>query len=549
MILKESSAKSDLHPTPPVGGTEGSEYSVATTPPTLWQRQLAFAVIIIACAAYGAMLPFADVPLPRIDNFIPTTLAIIFVTDFVTAVLLFGMFSASGLRPLLVLATGYLFSSLIVIAHALTFPSAFAPTGLLGAGPQSTAWINLSWQFGLALAIATYACLTNGKYTMDANERSAKRAIHWSVAIVIILVCTLTSVATAGHNLLPVLILDNATISLLGHYANGMIALANVLTLLLLWIRGRSALDLWLMVAVFASAGESTLATFFLTARFTLGFYGIRLIAMLVSKVVLVALVAQTINLQASLSIANRNLRRERANRLTRAQAVVAAIAHEVRQPLAAIRANAGAGQRFLNRDEPDIDEAKEAFEEIEGATFRASEVFESFRSLLRGKQEHQPMNLNTLVLEAVELTRKEREHHKITTRMKLTSDLPPMSGNTGQLREVILNLLNNAMEAMAAMENRPRIISVTTARRGSEALIISVEDTGPGIDAEKKSLIFEPFVTTKATGTGLGLAICKMIVEQHGGTLSVASDPDGGARFEMTLPTKRVVSSAEADT
>ena len=131
----------------------------------------------------------------------------------------------------------------------------------------------------------------------------------------------------------------------------------------------------------------------------------------------------------------------------------MAAIAHEVRQPLAAIRLNAGAGQRFLNRDEPDIDEAKEAFEEIKGATFRASEVFESFRSLLRGKQEHQPVNINTLALEAVELTRKERENHNITTRMKLASDLPPMSGNTGQLREVILNLLQNAMEAMAAME------------------------------------------------------------------------------------------------
>jgi signal transduction histidine kinase len=155
-------------------------------------------------------------------------------------------------------------------------------------------------------------------------------------------------------------------------------------------------------------------------------------------------------------------------------------------------------------------------------------------------------MNLNTLALEAVELTRKERENHNIITRLTLASDLPPVAGNSGQLREVILNLLQNSMEALAAMETRARIISVTTARRGLEALAISVEDTGPGIDAEKRSSIFEPFVTTKATGTGLGLAICKMIVEQHGGTLSVTSDPDGGARFEMTLPTKTVVSSAD---
>ena len=136
---------------------------MATVPPTLWQRRLAFAVIIITLAAYGALLPFADVPLPRIDSFIPTLIAIVFVTDLVTAVLLFGMFSASGSRRLLVLGTGYLFSSLIVIPYALTFPGAFSPTGLLGAGLQSTAWINVSWRLGLLVAVATYAGLTGGK--------------------------------------------------------------------------------------------------------------------------------------------------------------------------------------------------------------------------------------------------------------------------------------------------------------------------------------------------------------------------------------------------
>jgi Membrane-associated sensor, integral membrane domain len=200
-------------------------------PPTLRQRRLAFAVIIITLTTYGVITPFSDIPLPRIDNFIPTMLAIVFVTDLVTAVLLFGKFSASGLRPLLVLATAYLFSSLIVVSHALTFPGAFAPTGLLGAGPQSSAWINVSWRFGLAVATAAYACLTGGKDTKDTDEPSAKRAIYWSVTIVIVAVCTLTWVATAGRGLLPVLLFDGTTISPLGHYANGAIALTNVLTL------------------------------------------------------------------------------------------------------------------------------------------------------------------------------------------------------------------------------------------------------------------------------------------------------------------------------
>ena len=181
---------------------------------------------------------------------------------------------------------------------------------------------------------------------------SAGRAIYSSVTIVIIVVCTLTWVATAGHSLLPALF-ENTKISTLGHDVNGIIALTSVLALSLLWIRGRSVLDLWLMVAVCALAEEGLLTAFFLTARFTLGFYAIRLILLFVSKVVLLTLVSQTLSLQTSLSTAIRNLRREHANRLTTAEAVVAAIAHEVRQPLAAIRLNAGAGQRFLKRAEP----------------------------------------------------------------------------------------------------------------------------------------------------------------------------------------------------
>ena len=120
------------------------EYSVATLPPTLRHRRLALAVAVVTLAAYGAMIPFAGTPLIPIDSFIPIVMAIVFVTDLVTAVLLFGQFSVTGSRALLALATGYLFSSLITIPYTLTFPGAFAPTGLLGAGPQSAAWLNVS---------------------------------------------------------------------------------------------------------------------------------------------------------------------------------------------------------------------------------------------------------------------------------------------------------------------------------------------------------------------------------------------------------------------
>jgi membrane-associated sensor protein len=246
---------------PELAAKEQFEYSIATAPATLRQRQLAVVVIVVSLGAFGAMIPFANSPLARIDSFIPTMMAVIFVTDLVTAVLLFGQFSTTGSRALLVLASGYLFSSLIVIPHALTYPDAFTPTGLLGAGPQSTAYLNCLWRFGLAVALLGYAFLASGKHTKHASESSPQAAIIWSVTIVIVVVSTLTWATTAGDRLLPILV--DGAVSPLGHTVNGMIALTNMLTLSLLWTRRRSILDLWLMVALCAMIADAVVITFF----------------------------------------------------------------------------------------------------------------------------------------------------------------------------------------------------------------------------------------------------------------------------------------------
>jgi hypothetical protein len=153
---------------------------MATSPATPWHRRGAFAVIVVSLVAYGAVGPFSATPLPRFDS-IPTMMAIVFVTDLVTAVLLFGQFSTTGTRALLVLASGYLFSSLIAIPFTLTFPGAFAPTGLLGAGSQSAAWLIVSGRFGFAAAIVGYALLISGKHTKGPIEPSPRPAIFWSV--------------------------------------------------------------------------------------------------------------------------------------------------------------------------------------------------------------------------------------------------------------------------------------------------------------------------------------------------------------------------------
>ena len=231
------------------------EYSVATAPPTLRQRQLAFVIIVITLAAFAAVAPFASIPLQRFDSFVPAMAAITFVTDLVTAVLLFGQFAATGSRALLVLASGYLFTSLIAIPFALTFPGAFAPAGLLGAGSQSAPWLALSVRFGFAMATVGYAVLTSGKHTKVSIEPSPRSAIFWSWAIIIVVVSMLIWTVTTGHDLLPSLLLGGKVLPLL-HYATGMVALLYMLALWMLWHRRKSVLDLWLMVAVCALIAE-----------------------------------------------------------------------------------------------------------------------------------------------------------------------------------------------------------------------------------------------------------------------------------------------------
>jgi signal transduction histidine kinase len=495
-------------------------------------------VVIATLLAYLAIIPYASVRAPRVDSFIPSFFAIVFVSDLITAVLLFTHFFTIGSRPLLVLASGYLFSSLIIIGHVLTFPGAVTPEGLLGAGPQSAAWLNVWWRLGLAVFILGYAAQRATARTRDAVVPAPRSSILWSVAAVTLLVCGLVFIATALGGFLPPLV-GAGRILPLGRYANAVIAIADLFALLLLASsRRRSILDLWLTVAVFALLSESIMVTFFTSARYSMSFYAIRMIALPVSKVVLVMLLWETMRLQADLAISNRELRQERESRLVNAAAMTAAIAHEVRQPMVGISLLSSSGRRTLDRSPPDVAMARSLFEDIGAAASQANGVFDSFLRLFRGgvRNPH-PVDMNEVALEAIGQMQTDLDDHGVTIRTQFAPDLPLIQGQAGQLRAIVVNLIRNSVEAMAPTTDRPRIIEIETARRGPGAISISLRDTGPGIEPASLKSIFDPFVTTKTRGTGLGLAVCKMIVDHYGGELSAAC-AGSGARFEIVLPT-----------
>jgi signal transduction histidine kinase len=187
-----------------------------------------------------------------------------------------------------------------------------------------------------------------------------------------------------------------------------------------------------------------------------------------------------------------------------------------------------------------DIDEVAANLDRIINDSRRASEVFDSILALFRREdQERQPINVNEVALEVLQSSRGELDEHRVTTRTELASVLPLISGHKRQLQQVISNLVQNAIEAMDNTTDRDRVLRVRTGLQNSDAIVVAVEDSGPGFDPKQLSRIFDAFFTTKSHGVGLGLAICRMIVQRHGGQLTAASDGNNGARFQFVLPTE----------
>jgi hypothetical protein len=185
------------------GTTNEHSMLLANLPPSQTHVRLALAVIAVLLIAFAVTLPFRDILLPRVTPSVAILQTAITINDLITAVLLYAQFSIVRHRGLLILASGYLYSSLIVIPYALTFPGVYAPTGLLGAGLQTTSWLYWCWHLGLPFAVIAYAMLKNVDRKIGAAQGSASAVIGLSVGIVIALVCGLALLAIVGEPFLP----------------------------------------------------------------------------------------------------------------------------------------------------------------------------------------------------------------------------------------------------------------------------------------------------------------------------------------------------------
>jgi signal transduction histidine kinase len=306
---------------------------------------------------------------------------------------------------------------------------------------------------------------------------------------------------------------------------------------LLLWLRQRSVLDLWLMVVLCAYAIEILLISFPVPTRFSLGWYAGRVYGLLSGSLLLLILLNEITRLYGQLLRAVLAQRREREARLLTGEAISASIAHEVKQPLSAMITNANAGLRWLDLTAPDLDEAKAAFQRVVSDGHRAGAVIDNTRSLFKKDARiWTSIDVNILVREALALLHNDLHAHRVIVQVQSTERIPRIRGDQGQLQQVLVNLITNAIDSMASQDGE-RVLCVKSEVNDSGSVIVSVGDTGKGVEPSDADQIFKPLFTSKVHGMGMGLSICRSIVEAHEGRLWMTTNMPRGAIFHFMVP------------
>jgi signal transduction histidine kinase len=525
--------------------------ALAALPADRGARRLALAAVLVSVAVFLAAAPYAKVPLPPVPAFIPIYQSALVLCDIITAVLLFTQFGILGSRALLVLASGYLFSALMAVAHALSFPGLFAPGGLLGAGPQTTAWIYFLWHGGFPLLVTAYAVLKDdGAQRPAARDTSAAlRYIGMAIVATILAVAALVLLATNGHDVLPAIMQGNrdAPTKVLVAAATWILSLTALVTV---WRRRpHSVVDIWLLVTMCAWLFDIALAAVLNGARFDLGFYAGRVYGLLASSFVLIVLLTESSLLHGRLLEAHRRERAERQLVQQKSNELVAAnkeldafsysVSHDLRAPLRAVDGYA----RMLEEDYgTQLDaEGRRLIGVVRASSAKMARLIEDLLLFARAGREAMrvaPVSLTPLVREVAEELNAQVEH-----RIEFAiGDLGSVQGDPVLLRQVFLNLLSNAMKF--SRDRNPAIVEVgrvADADAGADApASYFVKDNGVGFDMKYYARLFSVFQRLHSAaefpGTGVGLAIVNRIVARHGGRVWAEAAPEQGATFHFTL-------------
>jgi signal transduction histidine kinase len=508
----------------------------------------AFGCLALLAVGVAAATPFAAVPWDGAAPLLPAYATAVLMIDLFTATLLVSQYVATGAPALLALAAAYLFNGFTAVAWVASFPGVFATEGLPGDDLQTTAVIAAFRRLAFPIGLLAYAVLRHsathaarklggpvrpirdgGRRRRLCRRRSARRR-----AVGVGLSAS-TPDADGQHARVPTAAWD---VVLWASIAATLAAGAVIARL-----RPFSVLDLWLLVTLAAFLVELVMLGFVADGvRFSLGWWAGRAVGLAAVAVVALALLVDTVRTIArSVTTLSAEVQARRAREAS-LEALGAAIAHELNQPLAAIVTSAEAASRWLDRVQPDLGQARERLLAISEESARAGRVLSGLRrSFGQRSLQEGAVEARSLLLSVAALVRDDARAADV--RLEVDDGgvgAVLVRGDVDQLRQALSNLAINAIEATAQPQKPPRVVTLSV-RTGGRRLVLSVGDTGPGISAAPIEAIFEAFRSGKLHGMGLGLMISRTIVEAHGGTIAASNRPGGGALFEITLPMEAV--------
>jgi signal transduction histidine kinase len=442
-------------------------------------------------------------------------------------------------RALLLVASGYIFAGSFAFLQTLSFPGSYAPNGLIGDVYNTPAWFFVLWYTTFPLSILAYA-LVKDRGRISPGSTTASIAITLLFVLGSIALLSWLVISQVDH--LPKFFTTGLMLqTTLSNQFNVGLTLLGCLVLLVLFFRRRTVLDLWLMVTLFAAVPNFLVAAYAGSARFSVGWYTARGFALIASCLLLSVLVTEMTVLYSRLANALVMQRRERANRFVSIDAATAAIAHEIKSPLGSITLNADTAQQELVAQRPRLAEVSAILKDIGEASLRVNETITSVRRLFRDATDQPAMiSIEDVVRQVLRLLQHELQFNEILVVTEFRVEAPFVNADPVQLQQVILNLLKNAIEAMASTPHSGRRLNIGTRNEQNGFVLLSIQDTGTGVPPQDRNRIFEAFFTTKPAGMGLGLAICRTIIERYEGRLELGKSGPQGSTFEIALPVMR---------
>jgi signal transduction histidine kinase len=528
--------------------TEERRVFLSTLPAGRFERRLSLGVVLLSTAIFLVAVPFAKVPLGQVWAFIPIYESALVINDLITAVLLFGQYNILRSRALLILASAYLFTASVAVAHALTFPGLFDPAGLLGAGPQSTAWLYMFWHGGFPLLVIAYAILGVGGKERARTAGRPGIAILASAGLVLAVAGGITLLTTAGAGALPAIMEGN-------RYTPAMIAvvssvwLLSVLALGVLWRRKpHSVLDVWLMVVMCAWMFDIALSAVLNAGRFDLGFYAGRIYGLLAASFVLMVLLLENGMLYARLVEAHAGERaRNELLRLKTAELTAVnkeldafsySVSHDLRAPVRAVDGFV----RILEEDYGErLDaEGRRLLAVVRESAQRMGQLIEDLLAFARlGRQplRTRQVQLEELVTQTMAELCAGREARRIDFAV---GRLGTVEADPALLKQALANLLANAIKFTRGKDPAVVEVGCRGEAKPEPASIYYVKDNGAGFDMRHYDKLFGVFQRLHRAedyeGTGVGLAIVERVITRHGGRVWAESAPGQGATFYFTL-------------